>query len=413
MTEDDRPVDDGQRRLLATLERLLAIQTLEIEGALDAASTLLAEALGADKVDAFLHDPAIASLVAGGTSDTPLGRLQHQLGLNRLPLANGGRMVTVYQDGAPFRTGRSDKDPVELSGVTGALGVRSTLAAPIDVGGQRRGVLSVVSVQPERFTPDDLHFCEAAARWIGLVAHRAELAERVAREAASQARHLAADELIDVLAHDLRTPLTPARGYLDLLRREVTQAGLSRAVGYVEQIGLALDRVGHMIGALLDAGRLDQGLFALECGPVDLMALARRTVETLQQPARPIALRGPDELVVEKADTERLRQALENLVSNALGHTPEAVPVVVEVIAETRGEGEWAVLSVHDEGPGIPSTLLPTLFDRFVRGTQSRGLGLGLYLARGIAEAHGGTLTVESELGRGTTFWLALPVKGT
>jgi len=95
MHEDDTPGGE-QQRLLATLERLLTIQAPEVTAALDEASQWVAEALGADKADAFLHDRATDSLVALGTSDTPMGRLQHRLGLNRLPLANGGRAVAVY-----------------------------------------------------------------------------------------------------------------------------------------------------------------------------------------------------------------------------------------------------------------------------------------------------------------------------
>ena len=83
---------------------------------------------------------------------------------------------------------------------------------------------------------------------------------------------------------------------------------------------------------------------------------------------------------------------------------------MLELNVEAREDGEWAALAVRDQGRGIPTDLLPTLFTRFARGPRSTGLGLGLYLARGIAEAHGGFLTVETAVGKGTTFWLALPV---
>src|SRR5207248_8259863 len=147
--------------------------------------------------------------------------------------------------------------------------------------GERRGVLAMTSAQPERFSFEDLRFTEAVARWVGLVAYRAALVERVTREAAEQARRVAADELIEVLAHDLRTPLTPALGYLSMLRREVHQAGRPRAVRYADQVAMALERVQRMIGAILDASRRAQGLFALAPQPVDLAALVGGTEETL------------------------------------------------------------------------------------------------------------------------------------
>ena len=407
----DHTPSTEQGRLLATLERLLAIKALEVKSALDEASTLVAEAVGADKADAFMHDAASETLVAVGTSDTPLGHKQRRLGLDRLPLVNGGRLVTVFQSGASFHTGHTEDDPEELLGIKQGLGVRSTLAAVIEIDGERRGVLALTSAQPERFSFADLRFCEAVARWVGLVAHRAALVERVTREAAEQARRRAADELIEVLAHDLRTPLTPALGYLTMLRREVNQAGRPRAVQFADQVAVALERVQRMIGAILDASRLEQGLFELEPQPVDLAALVWETAETLRTPQTPLHIAAPADLVVERADPERLRQALENLIGNALGHTPEGVHVVVEVAQETHEDGDWAVVRVRDEGPGIAPTLLPTLFERFARGAQSTGLGLGLYLARGIAAAHGGTLTVDSRVGAGTTFRLALPLE--
>lgn len=409
MHTDDTP-GAGNGRLLATLERLLTIQALEVKGALDEATQIVADVLEADKVDAFFYDPASDTLVAVGTSDTPMGRKQYQLGLDRLPVANGGRLVEVFQTGASYCTGHAEDDAEVTRGIKEALGVRSLLGVPIEMNTERRGVFHVASAQPDRFTFEDLRFCEAVGRWVGLVAHRAALVERVTQEAAEQARRVAADELIAVLAHDLRTPLTPARGYLTLLRRDAQQAGRASAVRYADQVGVALDRVQRMIGAILDASRLEQGLFALVAQPVDLTALVHEIADTLRTPARPLRVQAPNALIAERADPERLRQALENLVGNALGHTPEGVPVVVAVDQETREDGAWAVLSVRDAGPGIVPTLLPTLFDRFARGSASTGLGLGLYLARGIAEAHGGTLTADSRVGTGTTFRLAVPL---
>lgn len=98
MHEGDNPAM-AQQRLLTTLERLVAIQAIDMKGALDEASDLVADAVGADKADAFILEAASETLVALGTSNTPMGRRQHQLGLNRTPLANGGQAVEVFQNG--------------------------------------------------------------------------------------------------------------------------------------------------------------------------------------------------------------------------------------------------------------------------------------------------------------------------
>lgn len=408
----DATAPAGNGRLLATLEHLLALPATDVHGALDATSDLIRAAVQSDKVDIFLHDQTIDSLVAIGVSDTPMGRRQKAIGLDRLPLANGGPTVEVYRTGQPYNNGHNEADATQLRGVWEGMGAHSSLGVPLEVAGARRGVLEVDAARPDAFTAEDQRFLNAVARWVGMVAHRAELAEQLAREAAAQARRVAADELIEILAHDLRTPLTPAQAYLTLLRKHMLADGREQDVRYADQIALAHARLRGMIAVLLDAGRLEQGLFALEPRPVDLAALVQETVETLRTPEADVTVRGPHEVVAERVDPERLRQALENIVSNALAHAPEGTPVVVEVAEEQRAEGAWAVLAVRDEGPGIAPDLLPTLFDRFAREAGSSGLGLGLYLARGIATAHGGTLTVESRLGAGTTFRLALPLAG-
>src|SRR5918998_3214740 len=243
----------GEDRQFRTLERLLAIQATDLKAALTEASQLVAEVLSADKVDVFLHDPTIETLVAVGTSDTPMGRQQHALGLGQLPLANGGRAVEVYQTGRPHRDGRVDADPHELLGVREALGVRSTLAVPLDVAGERRGVLQASSAQPECFSEGDLAFLAAVAGWVGTVAHRAELVEQLRAEAAERARRATADELVAALAHDLRNPLQAVSGQLGMLRNRARREEHAPNLESAEAGVAALGGVGRMIADLLDA----------------------------------------------------------------------------------------------------------------------------------------------------------------
>src|SRR5215210_4312474 len=120
-TSSDRFVDDD--RLLTTLQRLLTISTPELRPALDEASTLISDALEADKVDVFIYEAGSESLVALGTSNTPMGRRQHALGLDRLPLANAGPPETVFQTGVPYLTEHADQDPNQPRGVIDGLGV--------------------------------------------------------------------------------------------------------------------------------------------------------------------------------------------------------------------------------------------------------------------------------------------------
>ena len=132
----------GADRLLETLQRVLAIDELDLRGALSAACTHVGEALGAEKVDLFLYEAEGEALLALGTSDTETGHRQHQIGMDRQPLANGGVAVRVFRNGEAYHTGRANNDAEQLRGMVEGLGVRSEIAVPLEVRGKRRGVLS-------------------------------------------------------------------------------------------------------------------------------------------------------------------------------------------------------------------------------------------------------------------------------
>jgi two-component system OmpR family sensor kinase len=399
---------DGQQRLLSTLEQLLAIEGTNLRSALDQAADLIAGAINSEKADAFLYDPSVETLVAVGTSNTPMGIRQRQIGLDRLPVANGGPEIVVFQTGESYRTGHADKDPTVPAGLTKGLGVRSTIIAPLIVNGERRGVMQACSSKDNAFSEEDVSFLEAVGYWVGTVTHRAELVERIKQDAAAQAKQVAAEELVTVLAHDLSNYITPLKGRLDLMQHRARRLGDDKWVQDTEAASRALKRLHAIITDLLDVGRLEQGIFSISRQPIDLVTLVQEIAGVMHTQKLRVIVRAPDELRLE-ADPARLRQALENLVANALKHSPEGVPVDVGVESETRDDGEWAIVTVRDEGAGIAPDLIPRLFTRFGAGPGSTGLGLGLYLARSIAEAHGGTLAVNSTPGEGTSFRLSLP----
>ncbi len=397
-------------QLLTTLEGLLEIQATEAKPALNQAAQLVSETLRADKADVFLYQPEVDTLVAMGTSDTPMGRKQLSLGLDRLQVSNGGQTVNVFQSGESYLSGHVEADQDELRGVREALGVRSAVVVPLNVDGIRRGAIQIDSAEAEHFSPEDVHFLEAVAHWVGMVLHRAELVERLTEEAAQRSRQVAADQLITILAHDLRAPLTALKGRIVMLQMRAQRDGQQAYLQDTMAMRRSAERLERMITDLMDTARLEQGLFTLTPTVVDLAALTRETAATLQTSDDEIVVRTPDELVVE-ADPDRIRQVLENLLTNARRHSPDGVAVILEVGTETRADGSWAIVTVRNYGPGIAPDILPRIFERFMTGRGTKGLGLGLYLARGIARAHGGMLTVDSSPGEGATFRLALPLR--
>ncbi len=183
-------------RLLTTLQRLLELTATEVGETLQKTAQLITHALEVEKVDVFLYDAQSRSLVAQGTSRTLMGNKEKAIGLDRLPLANGGRIVEVYLTGQPYWTGQAHHDPHELTGMTKELGIKSEMAVLLEVNIERRGVLFASSSRPDYLTEQDLRFLEAVSHWIGVVFHRAELVEQQTNEAREQAedalRHLAA-----------------------------------------------------------------------------------------------------------------------------------------------------------------------------------------------------------------------------
>jgi two-component system, OmpR family, sensor kinase len=175
-------------RRLELLERLLVVEVVDVEMALTHSCDVIAEAFKADKVDAFLYDPTKDRLIAIGFSNQPLSVLQKKLGLDVLPVSNGGRVVTVDQTGETFTTGRLEDDLDELKGIREGLKVRSQVGVPLVVGGHRRGVLMIASLRADFFTPEDVRFVESIVAWVGVVTHKAQMAEEIARNSVEQGR---------------------------------------------------------------------------------------------------------------------------------------------------------------------------------------------------------------------------------
>ena len=284
------------------------------------------------------------TLVALGVSDTPMGHRQIEIGMDRLPVANGGRTVGTYLSGESYRSGTVHLDPEVLDGVKRGLGVRSMVVVPLNVNGERRGVLLPTDATENRFSDDDLHFMEAVARWIGIVIHRAELVEKIAVDAAERGRRSAAVELITVLAHDLGNYLTPLKGRLDLMQRRAMREGREQDVDERRSgFGYRSDGSAGWSTTYWTPVGSSRDCFRCLCSRLTAALLLQDTATLLHTELTDIELDPSDEIWIH-ADPDRLRQALENLVSNALEHSPAGVPVRIRVQREEREGGEWAGL---------------------------------------------------------------------
>jgi two-component system, OmpR family, sensor kinase len=392
----------------ALFERFLQLPLGKLELALAEAADLVAEALGADKVDVFVYQAARSSLVALGTSRQPLSRLQRQAGLDVLPLANGGLAAKVFETHQPLLTGNTMDDPSELRGIREVLKIDSQIAVLIKMGETPHGVLVVASHTRDRWGAQHLSFTQAVARWLGIVVHRAELLAELERRSIDEGRRAAAEELVTVVAHDLRNHLSPLAMRLDRLLRRAKRDGREDDTRELTHSIKSLSRATAFVSDLLDVARIDRGLFELNTEPLDVVSLARDVLSLASTGHTRVQLHAQEDLVA-IADPFRIRQCLENLVANALTHSPGS-EVTVQLASESNASGSWVRIEVIDDGPGIAEHILPHIFDRFVSGKRgNKGLGLGLYIAKRIATLHGGDLTVDSPPAGGTRFILTLP----
>ncbi|MBI3965422.1 MAG: PAS domain S-box protein [Chloroflexi bacterium] len=228
------------------------------------------------------------------------------------------------------------------------------------------------------------------------------------------------DEFLSSASHDLKTPLTTIRGLAQLAQRQVSRIDSPEAERVAERLAAiveATSRMTNLINELLDVARIQMGRpLDLSRRPTDLVALARRVVEAHQPTTDRHRLFVQSKIpeLVGVWDDARLERVLGNLVSNSIKYSPNGGEVVVTIGAAQDGNEPCAVISVRDQGLGIPAADLPHIFDRFHRAGnvtgRIAGTGIGLASVRQIVEQHGGTISAESIEGAGTTLTVQLPL---
>jgi signal transduction histidine kinase len=294
-----------------------------------------------------------------------------------------------------------------------AAGLRSRIVAPLRLGDRTYGVLSVARAEPHAFSPEDVEMVTLLARQVATAVENIRVfeAERTAAEELRRLSALRAD-FVSLVSHELRGPMASVIGCAQTLRRRWRELEPSQRESFLALIEGETARLAALIGDVLDTSRIEAGTFPFKFAQVDVDGLIREmaTVVSLGQDEVSVRTRLPGSLPLVRGDRERLRQLLLNLLTNAIKYTVAGDEVEVSAAA---ADGSLSV-SVRDHGPGIPFEEQRLIFEKFGRvnlgGKSTPGAGLGLFIARSIAEAHGGSLVVESEPGAGATFTLRLPL---
>jgi signal transduction histidine kinase len=225
------------------------------------------------------------------------------------------------------------------------------------------------------------------------------------------------DDFLAMASHELRTPLTAIKGYAALALRAVRSMDDARLIRALDIVSDKTDQISRLIDEMLDVRRIEQNALSLTCEYLDMVEMARQVVERLELLEQDCVLHvdtPPDQAPV-YADRLRIEQVLTNLIENGIKYTPNTSSDERRIdISITQQDGE-IITAVRDYGVGIPREQLPQVFNRFFRASNISsagypGMGLGLYIAHGIVERHGGRMWVDSVEQRGSTFSFALPL---
>jgi signal transduction histidine kinase len=290
------------------------------------------------------------------------------------------------------------------------LGLQSRVLAPLQVGPRAIGMLGLVRAEPYAFAPAELELVSLLGRLVATAVQniRAYEAERSTADELRRLSALRAD-FVSLVSHELRSPMAAVIGAARTLHGRWRELTPEQRESFLALINDETSRLARLIDDVLDTSRIEAGTFSFTFSDVDLGELLRDVVAAAELTQDEVQLTTEvGTLPPVRGDRERLRQVIQNLVDNAVKYSSAGGRVHVSA----RTDNAHVLVDVVDEGPGIVPEDRELIFEKFGRssgGTTKPGSGLGLFIARSIAEAHGGTLGVQSVLERGSVFRLELP----
>ena len=400
---------DDARQRADEIDRLAALgaETLNAgraEDALGAIVAVIRTSLGVSECAVYTVNPSTRAVALASRSPDDSGvppAADQLVGW----VAAEGSAAAARMDGTtrvgiapPFFDGESSADS------NGGRRMRAFLR-PLQVRGATVGVLRVADAHGLAFTAAQVRVLDALAYYAALGLERVRLAGEAERAAALQEAHRAKDAVLASVSHDLRTPLTTIKG----LAHEIAAGGDERADVIEEEA----DRLNAFVAQLLDLSRISSGSAVADVQPNEaedlLGAAAQQSAGRLSGRELRIKVSSDDALLFGRFDFSQTLRALVNLIDNAAKYSPR--DAAIDLLA--RRDGPWLVFDVADRGPGVPSDERERIFEPFYRrasmSPDAGGVGLGLSIARGIAEAQGGTVSVTDRAGGGSVFSLRVP----
>jgi signal transduction histidine kinase len=318
----------------------------------------------------------------------------------------------VIGRGEPVYRPRLDPDEYADEVLLGELGLRSRAVAPLLLGPRAIGLLAVLRVEEDAFDQDEIELVTLLGRLVATAVQNIRNFESEHRTV-DELRRLSAlrADFVSLVSHELRSPMAAVIGSARTLQARWRELSPEQRDAFLSLIAEETSRLAALVGDVLDTSRIEAGTFSYRFDDVDLADLVRESAAAAgvgQDDVR-LLVDVTDPVPRIRGDRERLKQVLTNLLDNAVKYSPAGGGVHVScAVAEGRVR-----IDVRDEGPGIAADQQQLIFEKFGRardGLVKPGTGLGLFIARSIVEAHGGSLVVRSAPGRGSTFTADFPL---
>ncbi len=378
--------------------------SLELDAAFAAFNRELAGLVPFDRAVILLEeDGRMRALAIAGAGADSTGTDQAVRGSILEHVAETGQVA--------YRPDISDKRFVEEEQLW-ELGLRARVVAPLQLGGRPIGALSVARREPNSFVPEEVELIALLGRLVPTAVQNIRTYD-AERATVAELRRLSAlrADFVSLVSHELRSPMTAVIGAARTLQQRWRELRPEQREAFLTVIGDETSRLETLIGDVLDTSRIEAGTFGYAFSDVDLAAVLGDAVAAAEIGQDEVRLNAqiPHELPRVRGDQVRLRQLFDNLISNAVKYSDAGGEIGVHAWMD---DGVVRV-RVRDDGPGISPEHQEVIFEKFGRaaGPDARpGTGLGLFIARSFAEAHGGSLEVESRPGEGATFTVTLPL---